>query len=524
MRGLWLLAALPPLLSACTAARPPKPAVAPVAVAAPEPEPLPPALAEADLFGHWQIVSLNGRPQIGGDTAGERTPRIIFRPGFYGGSSGCNSFGGSGLFDGDRYYASGASMTAMGCRDLEAQENAIVRLMTGSPLISRAADGTLTVTGGGANMVLRRSPSVPTVEIEPSPDVLAGTQWTLGSVNGESLTGHGVPTLRFEADRWTLSDVGCGARAGAWRQRGDRIEAEIPAIVTRACAIPAWRLDERMLALLAASPRFVTGPNGEILIGGGGHWATGQRPRMALADDAPLLAGDWRIVAIDGAAPAREPRIAFGPAGFAGGTGCNSMQGHYLAHGRRFFAAPPIRTEMGCGEPLRSQEERIAGLLAGAPRIALAGEGEIALVDEDGSLRLRRAGAAAPGLPAGRIWTGTPLRADLSMFGAMPFQSHARDPATQHRLSAQRWDIDSGCARFGGIWRREEANAIGLFTDPEPDPQSGCSPLFDTRLDELKRFFNGRARILIGESGQLLIAGEEQWLAGRVLRSGAARR
>ena len=523
MRSLWLLAALPPALLACTASAPepaatpaPVPAAAPApAPPAPPPLPAPTGTSEAHLYGRWQIVSLNGRPPIGGrgDPAGERPPHIAFGPGGYGGYAGCNSFGGYGLFDGTRYYASGVTMTAVGCSDLAAQEDAVVRLMTASPRIVREADRTLTVTAGAATMVLSRISPSPAAAPPPA-EVLAGTNWVLSAVDGLWLSSQGFPppTLRFEADRWILSGA-CGTAGGAWRQRGDRIEAETPQTAARACPANAAALGDRLFALLAASPRFVTGPNGEILIGGGDHWATGQRPRMPLADDAPLLAGSWRIVAIDGAAPIREPGIAFGPTGFSGGTGCNSMQGHYLAHGRRVFAAPPIRTEMGCAGPLRIQEERIAGLLAAAPRIALGEDGEIALVDPSGSLRLRREAPAAPFSPSGRLWTGTPLRAELIGIGGAPLQVRYTDPVTHLRLSDRRWEIDTGCGRLGGVWRREDAGAVGLFTDPGPDSRAPCSPAAET----LHRFFNGRARILVGESGELLIAGEETFLAGRVL-------
>ncbi|HZF93371.1 MAG TPA: META domain-containing protein [Allosphingosinicella sp.] len=532
MRGLWLLAALPPALAACAAAPAPEPTAAPApvllaAAPAPAPEPPPPSaprLAEADLFGRWQIVSLNGRPPLGaaGDPAGERTPHIVFGPGSYGGSAGCNAFGGFGLFDGVRYYASGAGMTAMACSELMAQENAVVGIMTGSPRIVPEEGRTLSLIAAGATMVLRRTADLPraVARAEP-PETIAGTSWTITHVDGVWLERRNVekPTLRFEADRWTLTGGGCGERGGAWRQRGDRIEAETPAIVARACPADAWSLDERLLAMLAASPRFVTGPNGEILIGGGDHWAIGWRERKALADDAPLLAGSWRIVALDGAEPLREPGIAFGPSGFSGSTGCNLMQGHYLAHARRVFAAPPMRTEIGCPGPLRTQEERIASLLTAAPRIALAGEGEIALVDSAGSLRLRREAGTAPSSPAGRPWTGTPLPAELTMLGSTPLQARYSDPATRLRLSAQRWDIETGCGRLGGVWRREEAGAIGFFTDAEPDPRGACAGALAARLRDFRRLFNGRARILIGESGELLIAGEESFLAGRVVRT-----
>jgi heat shock protein HslJ len=477
-------------------------------------------LTEGSLYGRWQIVSLNGSPPLrgGGDPADARTPHISFGPGGYGGNAGCNSFGGQGLFDGTRYYASGATMTAMGCADLAAQEETVVRLMTASPRIVRAADRTLTVTAGAATMVLRQSATPPQPDWRP--ETLAGTVWILSAVDGASLSASGFrpPELRFEADRWTLAGA-CGTTGGAWRQVRDEIVADTPAILTRACPAGAAALDDRILALLAAGPRFVTGPNGEILIGGGDHWATGGRPRMPLADDAPLLAGAWRIVAIDGAAPLGEPRIAFGPAGFSGSTGCNSMQGHYLAHGRRLFAAPPLRTEIGCPGALRVQEATIASLLASAPRIALGADGEIALVHAPGSLRLRREAPAAPFSPAGRLWTGTPLRAELTSLGGTPLQRRSTDPAVHLSLTGRRWDIETACGRLTGVWRREEEGSVGLFTDPGPDSRTPCSPA----AQSLHRFFNGRARILIGQNGELLIAGEETWLAGRALPPAARR-
>jgi hypothetical protein len=191
------------------------------------------------------------------------------------------------------------------------------------------------------------------------------------------------------------------------------------------------------------------------------------------------------------------------------------MQGHFLAHGRRLFAAPPLRTEIGCPGPLRVQEEVIASLLASAPRIALGADGEIALVHGAGSLRLRREAPAAPFSPAGGIWTGTPLRAELTSLGGTPLRRLSNEPAIHLSLSGRRWDIQTGCGRLSGVWRREEAGAFGLFTDPGPDSRTPCSPA----AENLHRFFNGRARILVGPSGELLIAGEETFLAGRVVRT-----
>lgn len=522
MRRSLLLAIVSLAFSACAPSALPA-APEPVAVAEPDPAPQPPraaAFSDADLHGRWRIVSLDGRPlqQLAEDSSNERTPQIGFTPYGYGGNSGCNSFGGLGLLHGDRYYAGSAMQTAIGCGDLTAQEEAITGLIAASPRLSRNADGSLTLADGRRTMVLRRDPGLG--QIPPAPPwsgtaVLAGTSWTIGGVDGRWLRDGQRRLLRFEAERWSLTGP-CGPMGGEWRQRGDAIVATA-APATRTCPAEAAALDSAIAASLSAGPRFVTGPNGEILIGGGGHWLTGERPRTPLADDAPLLAGNWRIVGIDGAPPlaGTEPRIAFGPTGYSGSAGCNGLQGYYLAHARHFFSPPPTQTEMACG-PVSAQEERVGKVLVASPRIALAGDDELALVAENGSLRLTRDGAT-PWAPEGRPWTGAPLEAELTMLNALPLQNHYSEPETRLRLSAQRFDIETGCGRFGGIWRRRDGQ-LEFFTDPEPDPSGACAGALARHLPLFSRLFNGPARVMIGASGELLIAGEHHWLAGRVLR------
>jgi hypothetical protein len=136
VRGRWLLAALPLGLAACTAApqtEGPQPA-APAPIPAPPPPAPPPSVADGDLQGRWRVVALNGAPPVpsAADRGGERSPFLVFSPRSYGGSSGCNSFGGLGVIEGGRLYASGAMRTAIGCGALAAQEEAIIGLRTSS--------------------------------------------------------------------------------------------------------------------------------------------------------------------------------------------------------------------------------------------------------------------------------------------------------------------------------------------------------------------------------------------------------
>ena len=123
---------------------------------------------------------------------------------------------------------------------------------------------------------------------------------------------------------------------------------------------------------MAARPRFVTGPNGEILIGGGGHWLIGGAAGVGLQDQASMLSGSWQVEAIDGAPPVAgsRPALSFGQISYSGTSGCNALQGFFLAHRRRLFTVPGPQTEKRCATPLMRQEERIARLLAASPRIA----------------------------------------------------------------------------------------------------------------------------------------------------------
>ena len=240
------------------------------------------APAPVDILGRWAIVSLNGAPpRSGGSEAdGRRTPYLAFTADTYGGNTGCNSFGGLGVLVEGRYYGARPMQTAIGCGDLTAQEGSITRLMSSAPRVTANADGTLTLDDGTRTATIRREASIAPLPPPGAPTPLAGTRWTIQAVDGVWLGWDAArrPTLLFEAGRWSLSGP-CGERGGAWRQSGDRIEAAADPAPPSDCAPDEARISAQMAAAMASRPRFATGPNGEILIGGGGHWAVGERWR-----------------------------------------------------------------------------------------------------------------------------------------------------------------------------------------------------------------------------------------------------
>ena len=524
MRSIPALAALAIFACAPRTDPAPEPAASESRAAQPPAAPDAPGIRFADIEGHWRIVSADGAAPraVGEDGGRRRTPRLHFAPTHYGGTSGCNFFGGLGLLEGGRYYGAPGGQTVMGCGDLTAQEEAVTGIFWTSPRIA-LEDGTLTLTSDKHRLVLRRDPSL---DVPPAPSpgrveppVLAGTTWVIHAIDGRSILAPGRENGRrlvFEAESWT-GQAACATLSGGWRQQGDRILLTGPAATTEQLCPPAdAAIDRKLAELMAAGPRFVTGPNGEILIAAGGHWLAGDRLRDTLSDQAGLVTGAWRIAAIDGRPPAEgtRPALAFGPTGFAGTTGYNSIQGLYLAQGRRLFTAPGPQTEQGCG-PLRAQEERITGLLAASPSIALAGEGMIALVDRSGMLLLRRDSAAGDVRHAPRAAAApATFRAELHSLDCLQLRERVHEPESWIRLAPKSWELRYRCLTLGGVLRRSGAR-MHFFTDARPLRSPGCA---EEVRPGLMKMTNSEARALVGVNGELLIAGPEHWLVGQVSR------
>jgi len=473
--------------------------------------------SEAELRGTWDVVRIDGAPPIERGPGQETAPYLLFDAVGYGGTVGCNHFGGLGLLDAGRYYSVPGPQTAMACGALTAQETAVTRILGGSPTLTAGADGTLGFEADGRTLRLRRSaaPRPGSARTAATP-VLAGTSWNVVAIDGRAVPGNDRERggrLDLEAGSWSAA-IGCGRLSGTWRQAGDRIRPTGRA--APAPAVPCASPDERRAlagldALMRAGPRVVQGPNGEMLIAGGGRWASAARRTGGLADEAQRLRGRWRIVAIDGRSPVegRPAGLAFGPASYTGGTGCNAITGLFLAHERRLFTHPGPQTEQGCAGAVGAQEARINELLAASPRVALAGAGDLVLADARGGLRLRREAGAAPGPSAPPVRPlAAPVDAQLVSLDGEVLRMRLSDPESRLRVTPDgRWTAELKGVAASGVWRRRDGT-IAFFTDPPPDRSA---PFAVTAM----RLFNGPARGVVDGNGELLIAGEAHWLAGR---------
>lgn len=253
MRALRFLATL--ALAGCAAAAPP--------VQAPPTGP---------LAGHWRIAAVDGKAPLSvGEDAGEpRTPRFGFGERSYGGTSGCNFMGGLKVERGSRLYTYPGPQTQMACMGpLGAQEAAIDVLFRAAPTIAR--DGAAVIlTGAGHTLRLVREPDRPPVQDPPEAwqgTRLAGQSFELHQVDGDSLNRRPAPLLSFGDRTATLTHLCPRPASGAYVEGPHSL---------RIAFSPSCPAAQRHFAGTLAT---ASGPNGELLLAGDGHWLAGDNLR-----------------------------------------------------------------------------------------------------------------------------------------------------------------------------------------------------------------------------------------------------
>lgn len=465
-----------------------------------------PQRAEAEaptLYGRWTIVAVNGAPplRLGAEHA---APYLLFARSSYGGNSGCNSFGGTGLLVGDRWFGELPMSTAMGCGPLDAQERTIIGIAAGSPVVRFQEGDEAILTSTAGTLRLRREAGPGRAAREPEPMPLAGTAWLVRAIDGVRPADRTTwGTLVFEADRWTM-DGPCGPLSGGWRQTGQAVTIDVASPPTTACAPAARAADGALRAMIAATPRYTSGPNREFVMGGGEHWLTGDFDRSFGKDAPVLLRGEWRLASVDGVAPAASPRppsLAFGPASYAVWDGCNHSEGLLLIHARRLFTrGSGLSTLAQCTpDPTRA---RARAILAGHPRIAKTEGGGLALVAPAGTLRLARLSAKPFG--SGELLG---LRA--------PRAISLLDPeARLTLLDGKRFAIQLSCGRVEGQWRGGQPARFS--TDPTDRSAPGCAQGPGSDAFRLSQFFNGDVLAVTGPNRDIvLLVNEDESIAGR---------
>lgn len=239
-----------------------------------------------DIKGSWRVVSIDGEALP--ETAEE--PFIAISSDAIGGSIGCNAFGGLALLSDGRIATHSWGGDAMGCPGrLNQQEQAISELFLSNPQVLlendqleiRSSAHRLTLTRMAGSNDLGRSPDPMRIPVVgPVSQKLTGTRWTIRNIDGKAASSSPDDRhLRFSQDGWQ-GLASCATLFGTYAIQGDRllVEDEIGG-TEQNCTGEYLAIDDAFADLMRSDPRYLVGPNGELLIAGGGHVLRGSAER-----------------------------------------------------------------------------------------------------------------------------------------------------------------------------------------------------------------------------------------------------
>jgi heat shock protein HslJ len=235
--------------------------------------------AQINLQGRWRIASIDGRPPAGGRLSPDRVPSLVFSDYHFSGTVGCNHFGGLVLLA-DRHLAiHSLSSTLVGCHnETGRQELALSKLFFERPEVRMTGADHVRIVSASHSVELERTEVNESALLYGGPEELAGTSWRIVMMNGEEASAS--PTrrmLRFGDGVWQ-GLASCATLSGTWRREGDRINVGPRISATEQNCPPKFAaIDASFESLMRSSPRYVVGPNGELLMAGGGHSLSGGR-------------------------------------------------------------------------------------------------------------------------------------------------------------------------------------------------------------------------------------------------------
>ncbi|HYH93511.1 MAG TPA: META domain-containing protein [Candidatus Saccharimonadales bacterium] len=214
----------------------------------------------------WTVVSIAGAPTIV-----EARPTIAFAAdGAVSGTTGCNTYTGRFMTDGDKIEVGPElATTMMACEPARnAQEQAFTAALTGATNWELAESGSLELRGR-ADMVAEPAAAAgasPAASADAAV-ALPGTSWLLASI-GDAPVADVVPTLEFGADGSASGNAGCNTYNGTYTIDGATI-AFGPLISTKmACGGEQDATESAFLGALQAATGWSVDAEGRLVLEG----------------------------------------------------------------------------------------------------------------------------------------------------------------------------------------------------------------------------------------------------------------
>jgi hypothetical protein len=410
---------------------------------------------------------------------------------------GCNSFGGLGLAHEGRFYGGFALSTAMACgAPFDAQETGVQRLLANAPRVEFVGLDRLVLTAAGQRLELARSGPLPTDRPVGTPVPFIGTAWSFGALDGRAIEMPGArsgPTLTVEGDEFTL-ETPCLVTSGSWLQSGlGAITLKPKRRTERNCKAASKGQSEAWAVAARGALRYTTGPNGEILLVGGGHWMIGDLVRRGSSEAASLV-GRYEVEG----GPTAAQRNGSKPAeliltrnAYYLWDGCNRTEGLAIPFERQLFLhSSGVSTLANC-MPGRD-DAYFKRVVASEPRIGRIPTG-LLLASPAGSIRLRRTGNAPSG-------TGGVTN---RLVPGMRFILFGTEGGTLAIVAENRYRLTQPCGITDGRWRTAPGERDGAVRFGPDRPAEACER--DPTARHLQQAFLGNLDVAIGPNRDIAL-------------------
>lgn len=215
------------------------------------PSPSAPSSSAPDLTGSsWLLASYAAGSSTVEAAAGGTAALEFRKDGAMGGSTGCNSFGGTFVQEGASLTITTGPMTLMACTDpaVDAQEKAVIAGL-GAVASFRG--------GPGSELVLLDASGATLLTYGPGLRGLAGTSWRATGINN----GKGAVAGTADTDKVTAvfgeagdlsGSAGCNNYRGTWTASGtDKLAIGPLATTKKLCEPPLNALEQQYLTALA---------------------------------------------------------------------------------------------------------------------------------------------------------------------------------------------------------------------------------------------------------------------------------
>ncbi|MDT9600258.1 META domain-containing protein [Sphingosinicella rhizophila] len=451
--------------------------------------------ASPDLLGKWRITALDGRAPVAGRDG--RSPVITFDENGYGGYAGCNGFGGQGLAHEGRFYGGFAMSTAMACgQPFDGQEAAVQRLLAGAPRVQWRGADRLALVAPDQRLELERTGPLPRDRSVTPAIPLIGTAWSFGALDGRPIEMPGArsgPTLTVEGDRFTL-ETPCLTMKGSWTQTGPGAVTLRPErSISRTCNPISRGQSEAWSQAMRGALRYSNGPNGEMLLAGGGHWMVGDLVRRG-SSEAAALAGRYEVEG--GPAPAQREgakaaELILTRNAYYLWDGCNRTEGLAIPFERQLFLHGSGLTTLANCLPGRD-DAHFKRMVLAEPRIGRI-PGGLLLSSPAGAIRLRRTGDVPPG--TGGVTT--------RLLPGMRFTLLDEGGGTLAILPGSRFRLTQPCGVTQGRWRAAPGEPDGAVRFGPDRPAEACER--ESAARPLQRAFLGNVDVAIGPNRDIAL-------------------